>query len=477
MISKFHRQADQMMPSKLTLSLSLGIAGTIGFNLSPIMLGYGMTMNICFVLYAGVMLGLSFMDRRVLGYATVLLACNPANYMANLSFSFLLGVLTILKEAPSAGRVFQDLGKRSWWWLLLAAFLLVGLSVPFWPMELREMITEAKQAVSRLGFLVVLPLAVGLTLRTPRDGVRAVSLLCLMSISFLAVFYFWGQAGISVISEGGQTIGVEQHIGNIYMNFVRTQVCIPLAALAAGALAMALVDGLSLQALPFYLASGICVYLIMLLASTGSAFAMVCGMGVVALGYFRNRLSPGRNLLGVILFSFVGTVLYWAVFQTENALSIRIEQKAQAGEIDRMVVWKEGIAEIIKTPFGEGWDYKTHSDWLVFMLSYGWLTGLAYFTASGSLFLSMWRGLRRHSNPADHESRNLLLVGLAALTVYSINSILDMLSANIVYYNIVWALILTPATVVAITDAASGQYSKPPVKRQLPALVRSKGGR
>jgi O-antigen ligase len=396
------------------------------------------------------------MDQRVLGYATVISACNPAIYQANLSFSFLLAVLTLLKEAPSAGRVFQELGKRSWWLLLLVAFLLIGLSVPFWPMDLRSMMTELKQAFCRLGYLVALPLAVALTLRTPRDGVRAVSLLCLMSAAFLAVFYFLGQPGSTSFSvEGGDEIGFGQFIGNISLIFTRTQVSIPLAALTASALALAIGFEINLQALPFYLVSVICVILIMLLASTGSAFAMVCGLAVVVLGYFRNRLSPSRILLAIIFFLLIGTALYWAVFQTENALSARIEQKTNAKEIDRMVFWKEGIAEISKTPFGEGWSYRTgHSDWLLFLLSYGWLTGLAYFAAASSLFLSMWRALGRRRDAADHQSRKLLLVGLATLTVYSVNSILDMLSSNSGYYETVWALILTPATVVAVADTA-----------------------
>src|SRR5664279_4727340 len=125
------------MPSKITTPLFLAIAGTIGFDLLPIVFGYGMAMNICFMPYAGLMFFLSYSDRRVLGYATVLSACNPANYLANLSFSFLLAILAIIKEFPAVGQVIQQLGKRRWWWLFLAAFLLIVLSIPFWPSGLR----------------------------------------------------------------------------------------------------------------------------------------------------------------------------------------------------------------------------------------------------------------------------------------------------------------------------------------------------
>lgn len=447
-----------MTPSKIISPLFLGIAGTIGFNLSPIMFGYDMPMNVCFMVYAGILFVLSFRDRRVLGYATVLSACNLANSQANLSFSFLLALLTIFKESPFRGWVIQELRKDRWWRLFMSAFLLIVLSIPFWPSDLRNMMTEVKEALSRLGYLAVFPLAVGFTIRTPRDGVRAVSLLCLMSVAILVVFYFKGQAGSDVISAvvGGETIGVRQYIGNISLNFVRTQVCILLAVLAMVALALGV--GVNLRALPFYLVSGICFFMITLLASTGSAFAMVCGMGVVAWGYFGARLSPGRILMGVILFSIMGLALYWATFQIDSMLSNRILLKTVELEttgIDRQVYWEEGIAEISKTPFGEGWSYRTgHSDWLLFLLSYGWSTGLLYIAAAASLFLSMWRALNRSRGTADRDLGTLLLVGLAALSVYSVNSILDMPAADIGYYEIIWALILTPAAVMAVTDVA-----------------------
>jgi hypothetical protein len=416
-----------------------------------------MALNVCFILYAGIMFVLSYSDPRVLGYATVLSACNPANAQANLSFSFLLAVLTIFKGAPAMGRVTVVLGKRRWWWLFLAAFLLIGLSVPFWPADPRAMITEVKEALGRLGYLAVFPLAVGLTIRTPRDGVRAVSLLCLVSIAFLAAFYYWGQAGREVISAvpGGGSIGVQQYIGSISLDFVRTQVCIVLAALATVALALGVGVGVNRRALPFFLGSGICAFMMIQLASVGSALAMVCGMAVLALWYVGVRRSPGGILLGVLLLAAVGSALYWVVIRSENALAYRVVEKAlqfETGGIDRQVFWQEGIAEIAKTPFGQGWSTETgHSDWLVFLLSYGWLTGLLYLAAAGTLFVSMWRAMRRFRGAVDRQLIILLPAGLAALSVYSANSIPDMLSANIGYYETVWALILTPAAVMAVT--------------------------
>jgi hypothetical protein len=472
------RQSDPTTSSKITSSLFLGIVVTIGFNLLPIALGFEITMYGCFVLYAGLMVALSFSDRRVLGYATVLSACNPVNNIGYLSFSFLLAVLTILKDAPSLGRVIRELSKRHWWWLFLWSFLLVGLSVPFWPSDLRDMVSVVKHVLSRLGYLALLPLAIGLTIRTPRDGVRAVSLLCLMSVAFLVAFYSRGEAGASSVTaaKGSEAIGLQLYIGNIALSFLRTQVCVLLATLATVGLALGLGIGVRLNATPFYLASAACVFIIMQLASVGSLFSMSCGIVVVGLGYFGVRLSLGRILLGIVLFSIVGAALYLAIFKTENSLSKRIEEKAKQIDktgIDRFEYWEEGIGEICKSPFGEGWTTRTgHSDWLLFLLSFGWASGLLYVAAAGWLFLSILRSLL-FNRTSDRETNILLLVGLAALSVYCINSILDMLSASIGYYGIVWTLILTSATVVAVNDAKTQAKKttnlglpQPPIGRQ-----------
>jgi hypothetical protein len=446
-----------MTHTKVTTPLALSIAGAIIFNLSPILFGYGMMMNLCFMVYGGSMIYLSVNDRRVLGYATVLTACNPANSLANLSFSFLLAILTILANSMALKSVIHELNKDRWWRLFFAAFLLIILSVPFWSFGLRSFITEGKQALSRLGYLVAFSLAVGLTFRTFRDGVRAMALLSLMSCSIFAIFYFIGQASLEEISAvvGGEAIGVQQYIGNISLNFVRTQVCIPIAVLAATTLTFGVCIGLNWRAIPFYLASSVCVYLILKLASTGSAFAMVCGIGVMIAGYSLVCLFSGGGGGRLILFTVIGVALYFAVFQTDNALSKRIELKSNevgATGVDRQVYWEEGITEIIKSPFGEGWTWRTgHSDWLLFLLSYGWATGLLYIAAAGALFLSMWRALFRNKGTRDNQSFMVPLAGLAALSVYLVNANLDMLSANIGYYQTVWALILTPATVMLIS--------------------------
>ena len=52
------------------------------------------------------------------------------------------------------------------------------------------MVTEVKQGFSRLGYIVGIPLAVGMTVRSMRDGRLVLSLLCLVSVAVVAGFFF-----------------------------------------------------------------------------------------------------------------------------------------------------------------------------------------------------------------------------------------------------------------------------------------------
>lgn len=436
----------------------LGIVSTIAFDLAPTAFGFGLPMNLLFVLYAVVMNALHFSDRRILGYATILSACNPANSQANMSFTVLLAFLTIMREAPNLGRVLREFGKQRWFWALLTAFLLVGLSLPTWPAHPFALITELKHYMSRLGFVVLFPLAVALTIRTLEEGVRALSIFCVLSAGILVLFFIWGSVGAdtTLASEDG-TVAIYQFIGNISMNFLRTQVCIIAAALGAAGLGLGLGKGFNRQGIPFFCVAGACVALILALGSTGSAFAMLIAMLLVSLASISMHRSPHRIMLGIMAVAIVGVTLAYAVTHTDNTLSHRIQTKnveMATDGIDREVFWVTGLSEIRTRPFGEGWSCRTgHMDWLVMTLSYGWATGLFYFFGAQALLFSFWKALHRLKDATDRHSLALILAGGAAMIVYIINSFLDMPAANIGYYQTLWALILTPAAVLAVSEA------------------------
>jgi hypothetical protein len=135
--------------------------------------------------------------------------------------------------------------------------------------------------------------------------------------------------------------------------------------------------------------------------------------------------------------------------------------------IDRMEFWIDGIQDISENPIGHGWGVKTgHSEWLMYFLAYGWVSGACYFGGTCMLFLSLLRSLLRKTSN-DPYMTPLLLVGLGSITVYGINSILDMLSANIGYYQIVWALILTSGTAAAIAEGSKSRLERLPSSKMV----------
>jgi hypothetical protein len=336
--------------------------------------------------------------------------------------------------------------------------LAVVFSIPAWLSDARDFVSEMKHLASRLGYLLLLSLAVGSTLRTPRDGVRAIFLLCATATSIFVVFYFFGQVGFN-LAAGANLGDVFLTVGKIPITYLRTQVCFIVAIIAVVALALGIYSKLRLRAFPAYLIVCACVFLIMTFASTGSALALICGFAVVVLGYFGNRLSLGTLLWGTILFSFVGVGFYFAVFETDNLLSERIEVKSKQYErigIDRMQFWMEGIETSLNNPFGIGWigwmNSKTgHSDWQIYSIAYGWATGGCYLLMNIALFCTLLRSLLRNTIK-DPFAAPLLVASLGGLTVYMVNSILDMLSANIFFYETSWALILTAATVITVAE-------------------------
>ncbi len=444
---------------RLTFAVVAAIGASIGFNLSPIWVGNGLWLNVLFLVYAGFLVFLHFMDTRVLGYAMVLTACNPANYVANLSFSLALAIIILLVRIEALGWAARQLARRGWWVLFLLAFVFIALSIPRWIPNTRIWITEVKQAVSRIGYIVMFSLAVVMTIPSKKDALRSVSILAVMAVSILVLFYVWGVPGIPIGTGSGDwmthaTREVFMQIGQGYMNFNRTSVCIVLAALAVVNLALGIGRGRTSFALIFHGAAIASVALLMRLASTGSAFAMVCGMAVIAFGYLALRPTAGRVISTVLLFSVVGGALFWAVFRTENRLAERIALKVGEGRIDRWPLWVEGITYTLQTPIGTGWTDRTtaaHSDWLLYFVNYGWLSGLGYFLGSAWLFWQLARQVLGEARSRP-ETRTLVLVALASLTVYGVNSILDMLSANLTYYNIVWACILTPSAALAVEE-------------------------
>ena len=456
----------QPTQSRLTFPVLAAIVLTIAFDLLVIAVGGGMVLNAIFAGYACIIILLGTLDRRAFGYATILSVCSPANSLANLSYPVLMSLITIVASQQSISGTVSRLARTGWWPMWAGVAVVASLMAPMWVGSLREILTEIKMMLSHTGMLALVSVAVFMTFHDVKDSLRACVLVCLLTAAIVAVFYFVGRAGVPDAAAFGmrsRSREIYMSLGAAYINFNRTQVCILFAGVAVASLALA--AGL-LRRLPVALmllgASGISVYLVMQLASTGSAFAMVMGMAVVALGYLMLKPSALRWLMGISLFAVVGWTLLWAVFQTENKLAHRIQEKVTYGHIDRWEAWVFSVNVIADRPAGTGWTTEyavaqhAHNDFFVYFLSWGWTAGILYTGGVVWLALSLVRAIFRYSSAsANRDIHALLLAGTGVLAVYCVNSMLDMLSANLWFYQTVWMLVLVPA--VALLQAPSGE--------------------
>lgn len=453
------------MQSKMTVPLFLAICAAVAFVLAPIFVGEGMSLHLLFGGLVLALLALSAGDRRAWAYGTVVAVCNPVNSIATAPYSVLLLAVALVFASRSQSSGWVHI-MRQWWWRLLALALGAAIiTLPNWGSTEGGLMTSTKMTLCHLGYIVMLPLLLASTMERAHDGVRLIMVLLFAAIGIQALFYFAGEQG----TPDSVTVAIWHQdffmrVGRAFMNYNRTQVCIILAALVAGSFGLGL-GLLRLIQFPLYAAAAIGVFMVMQLASTGSAAAMAMGLAAGALGYLAARRSAKHWVLALGLSLIAGTVLTWAVFSTENLLAKRIEMKMQAQQIDRIGHWTRSFDRIISSPIGRGWTLEVesrvycHNDFFVYFLSYGWPAGILYFAGSMVLLATFARHMLQTDLSQRYRS-TLLLAGGATLVVYIANSMTDMLSANVAYYETVWAVILIAATMECVGEENASAASQ-----------------
>lgn len=445
------------MQSKMTIPLFLAICAAVAFDLAPIFVGDGMMLHLIFGGLVVVLVVLSAGDRRAWAYGTVLTVCNPVNSIATAPYSVLLLAVALVLGSRSQNSGWGHIMRQLWWRLLALTLVAAAITLPTWGATEGGVMTSTKMTLCHLGYIVMLPLLLASTMERVQDGVRLIMVLLFTAIGIQALFYFAGERG----TPDSVTVAIWHQdfflrVGKAFMNYNRTQVCIILAALVAGSFGLGL-GLLRLIQFPIYAAAAIGVFMVMQLASTGSAAAMAMGLTAGALGYLAARRSAKHWVLAIGLSLIAATALTWAVFSTDNLLAKRIEMKMQAQQIDRIGHWTRSIDKIMSSPVGRGWTLEVeprvycHNDFFVYFLSYGWPAGILYFTASMVLLATFARHMLQTDLSQRYRS-TLLLAGGATLVVYIANSITDMLSANVAYYETVWAVILVAATMECVGE-------------------------
>jgi hypothetical protein len=444
--------------------LLFGIGATCAFDFIPIFLGFGWATDIFFAfLYLPLIILLARADKRVLGYSTVLAACGTTGAVAHVSYSLMLALVTAVVRSGDLRRLLSVFGRHTWWRLLLTMSVVVMLTVlgSGFNHSAPELVGQLKAGLSLWGYLVLLPLAVGLTIDDAGDGVRLVAMLSVVSVSALTSFYVFGDVGFGVsrstllvapeFSIGSAAGEVTRHIGQIHLNFNRTQVGTVLASLGATLWVLVLI--VRSHRMPFLLGFVACVYLFSQTASIGSSAACIAGIVVASAAYMRTG-RPGKKSTRLFAVAAVLTLSAVLVFsQTENIFMNRTAAKVVEFDevgIDRSDVWMDGLRAIAQAPFGEGFSWRTgHSDWVVFTLGYGWLAGMFLILGVARLLGFLWREVSSVGTNGLQDAQ-LLLLGLAPLVSYALNAVLDMPSANFGYFQTIWCLILTPTAVAAV---------------------------
>jgi hypothetical protein len=443
--------------SRLSVPVILGIIATIVFCLLPIQIGHEYLLYGAFIMYGGLVVLLAALDRRVLGYATVLSVCNPANPF-RIPYPLVLCALVCILYYSHVREVMGRLARTWWWPLFVVAYLGAFLTAPFWGPGLREFVVEARDASHRLGFLVLLPIVVGACFTSSRDALRAVLLLILLAVGIQSLFYFAGTKGFpdDIVSFARLRVRETYHaVGHSWLNYNRTLVCISVAALTAGCFGVVMTSRNIVVRLIYAGLTIPCGYMLMTLASTGSALALACGVVAICLAYG----ALYRSLKGMAILLVLGGAglvsLYALLFLFDSELAQRLALKirqSNEGYIDRWTRWVMSIESIAVTVLGRGFTTRiphtendTHNDFFVYFVSYGWVTGAAYATGVAIVLARFVKRIRaaKWTEPAV---QRLLIIGIGVCSVYIVNSILDMLSASVVYYQTVWAIILTAAT-------------------------------
>ncbi len=234
-------------------------------------------------------------------------------------------------------------------------------------------------------------------------------------------------------------------LGNVYVNFLRTEIGFILAALICASTAIAVSDVKGKYRLLALTCLVMNVFLLFATASFGSMIA--CFLGLAAIFYIQVRkISANKVLLSVVIMSSALILSYaFAPESTKTYLGKRFEHRVTNVDTDRFTLWGLGIDAFLEHPEGVGLTLKEtsgrfiHNDYIVYAVSYGIFGGLGYAVLVIGLILSFLRRRRTLSN--DPAALAVYLAGIGVLIALAANSITDHSNENRWYFNVIWSII------------------------------------
>ena len=236
-------------------------------------------------------------------------------------------------------------------------------------------------------------------------------------------------------------------LGNVVINFLRTEVGFILAALicASTAITLSQVKGL------YRVIAGACftanVFLLLATGSFGSIFACICGLAAIFYTQLRNIKSTKVFLSVAAICCMLLLIYSLSPPSTKEYLGKRFEHRVVKADDDRLVLWARAMDYFLEHPEGVGLTYTVgekeksnpHNEFIVYAVSYGVMGGLAFPALFIGLLIYFFK--RRKNIIGDHNALAIHLAGFSIIVALTVNSMTDNIGVNRWYFNVIWSLI------------------------------------
>ncbi|MCI5144506.1 MAG: O-antigen ligase domain-containing protein [Candidatus Electrothrix sp. AR3] len=247
--------------------------------------------------------------------------------------------------------------------------------------------------------------------------------------------------------DGLININVYQ-LKEISVIMTRTQVGPVLAVLTCSSIAILLTNithiKKSVAAIAF-------IFLLLLTMSTGSMGSILSGVIALGLMLFLNIKNIRiKNMVFALPLTVILCYFSWmlAPEQTKEYIVGRYEDKTSSGTIktsDRTSRWTKSLAYLLQNPTGRGWQLRLeeissypHNDYISYGIAFGIFCSLLYLSVPIIILSSMLTSRDKNKSQAQTA---LYLAGVGATVVLLVNSSSDHLSANRLYFNVIWSII------------------------------------
>jgi len=240
---------------------------------------------------------------------------------------------------------------------------------------------------------------------------------------------------------------LQYKLGEVIVNFLRTEVGFILAALicASTAVTVSQVRGLH------RLLAGAClvanVFLLLATGSFGSILACLCGLTAIFFAQIRT-VSVTKVLVSVAVICCVLFLTYsLSPPGIKEYLGKRYEHRVVKADKDRLGLWARALEQLLQHPEGVGLTLEVgdkvksviHNDYLTYAVSYGFIGGLAYAFLVVGLLISFFQVRKSAIN--DPSALAVHLAGLGVIVAIVVNSITDHMNSNRWYFNVIWSVI------------------------------------